>query len=36
MRWYIYDENEHNTTVFGLRVLNAICSSSGESDAGER
>ena len=36
MRCYICDENEHNTTVFGLRVVNAICSSSGERDAGER
>jgi len=32
----MYDENEHNTTVFGLRVVNTICSSSGESDVGER
>jgi hypothetical protein len=30
MRWYICDENRHNTTVFRLRIVNCICTSSDE------
>jgi hypothetical protein len=36
MRWYIYDENEHNNTVFRLRFVNSICTSSEEKITGEK
>jgi hypothetical protein len=35
MRWYSYDENEHNNTVFRLRIVNSICTSSDEKITGE-
>jgi len=35
MRWYIYDENVI-TTVFRLRIVNSICTSSDEKDTGEK
>jgi len=35
MRWYIYDKNVINTTVFRLRFVNSICSSSDEKDVNE-
>jgi hypothetical protein len=36
MRWYIYDENEHNNTVFRLRFVNSISTSSDEKVTGEK
>ena len=36
MRWYIYDEIEHNTTVFCPRIVNSICTSSDEKDTVEK
>jgi hypothetical protein len=35
MRWYIYDENGHNSTVFRLRTVNSIYTSSDEKITGE-
>jgi len=36
MRWYIYDENVVTLTVFRLRTVNSICTSSDEKDTGEK
>jgi len=36
MRWYIYDENEHNNTVFRLGTVSSICTSSDEKITGEK